>query len=80
MNGVLGEKPKSSGDLTDACVYDELVVACLSVVDEVVDDGNGLGPVPLDEREGLRVAVLDADLDRRWRCLRVGVQTGSDVP
>ncbi len=79
VHGVLGEERKPSGDPADTRLHDELVVALLGVVDEVVEDDNGLGPVLLDERQRLWIPVLDADLGRRWRCRCLGVRTGSDV-
>lgn len=79
VNGVLGEEGEPSGDLADTRLHDELVVALLGVVDEVVEDDNGLGPVPLHERQRLWIPVLDADLGRHWRCRCLGARTGSDV-
>jgi hypothetical protein len=79
VNGVLGEEREPSGDLSDTRLHDEPVIALLSVVDEVVENDNGLGPVLLDERQRLWIPVFDADLGRRWRGRCVGVRTGSDV-
>ena len=44
VDGVLGETREAFGDLTDACSYDELTVPLLGVRDQVVEDGDGVGP------------------------------------
>ncbi|MDQ3643725.1 MAG: hypothetical protein M3450_20220 [Actinomycetota bacterium] len=76
---VLREERESFCDLTDACLYDELVVALISVGDEIVEDADGIGSVLLDEPERLRIAVLDAGLGRDGWCRHFGGETGSDV-